>query len=58
MNCEHARCTDTATVKTRFGQGFYKAGGLITRQSFVHYCEPHYRLVDRLFVLFDVRVCA
>jgi hypothetical protein len=53
--CEHARCTSTATVKTRFGDGYLDRGGRHSqRQTFVRYCDPCFQTVASLFVLCNV----
>lgn len=55
MTCVHAGCDEDATMRCRFGDGLYRnGGGAVHRQTFVHYCDPHYALVDGLFVLCDV----
>lgn len=55
MTCEHAACTDTATVKTRFGTGYWFHGRTRHRQTYVHYCDPHFESVDHAFQLCDTQ---
>ena len=71
--CQYAACNNAATVKCRFGDGYYasNSGGhggpgargrpvsaspQLRRQTFVRYCDDHFQLVNRLFVLCDVTV--
>lgn len=56
--CQHADCTSAATVKTRFGDGMHYTSGSKGKQTFVHYCDPHYQAVDKLFRLCDVTLLA
>lgn len=55
MICDHARCTSSATWKTRFGDGWVRHElRSRRRQTFVHYCLPHLEQARELFVLVDV----
>lgn len=58
MICQHADCSSTATVKTRFGDGTFRSGRLRHRQTFVHYCGPCFQAVGKLFHLHDVTLLA
>lgn len=55
MTCDHAGCDETATSKTRFGDGTWMHGNATHRQTFVHYCGPHLEHVAQLFTLCDTR---
>jgi hypothetical protein len=65
--CDWRSCDETATIKLRFGDGFYTTGrtdlrkghtpkgsGTVHQQTFAFYCDTHSVEVDRLFFTCDI----
>lgn len=54
--CDHADCTEEATIACRFGDGYYRPSPQAhrrERQTYVRYCAPHFNENERLFVFVD-----